>query len=181
MDLKTLNALPSIRKKKPRKRVGRGTGSGTGKTAGRGHKGQGQRSGRKILDYYEGGQMPLQRRMPKRGFKNALFRRDFVVINVADLNGRFSDGDAVTHESLRKVGLVKELRDGVKLLGDGELTVKNLEVTVARASKSAIAKVEALGGSVTQTVEVNRPRRRKKDWAAEARRLREQGGKGKKK
>ncbi len=176
MDLKTLNALPSIRKRKPRKRVGRGTGSGTGKTAGRGHKGQGQRSGRRIMDYYQGGQMPLQRRMPKRGFKNALFTRRYVVINVRDLN-RFEEGAEVTHDSLRKIGLVTELEDGVKILGDGELEVKGLKVSVARASKSAIAKIEAAGGSVTELHKPNKPRKPKTDWAAQARQLRGKDGK----
>ncbi|GIW71446.1 MAG: hypothetical protein KatS3mg102_0988 [Planctomycetota bacterium] len=168
MDLKTLRALPSIRRRKPRKRVGRGPGSGHGKTAGRGHKGQGQRSGRRIMDYYEGGQMPLQRRMPKRGFSNARFGRVYTVINVRDL-GRFPEGATVDRASLEAAGLLKQVRDGVKLLGDGELAVKGLTVRVERASRSAIAKIEALGGTVEQLHEPHRPRRPKVDWAAEAR------------
>jgi large subunit ribosomal protein L15 len=176
MDLKTLNALSSLPKRKARKRIGRGTGSGTGKTAGRGHKGQGQRSGRKTLDYYEGGQMPFQRRMPKRGFKNALFTKSYVILNIRDLN-RFEEGAEITHETLKKCGAVSQLKDGVKLLGDGELEVKGLKIKIARASKGAIAKVEAAGGTVEETVTPNKPRKPKKDWAAEARKGKKGGNK----
>ncbi|MHC4393800.1 MAG: 50S ribosomal protein L15, partial [Planctomycetota bacterium] len=142
MDLKTLNALPSITPKKNERRIGRGTGSGWGKTSGRGHKGARSRSGAKIRDYYEGGQMPLQRRFPKRGFTNAPFRTRYAILNLSDLNC-FEDGAAVTPELFKKTGLIKQPLDGIKILGDGDFERKNLDITAHRFSKSAIAKLEA--------------------------------------
>ncbi|MGB9661581.1 MAG: 50S ribosomal protein L15 [Moorellaceae bacterium] len=126
-------------------RVGRGVGSGLGKTAGRGHKGQKARSGGGVRPGFEGGQMPLSRRVPKRGFTN-IFKRQLAVINVGDLE-RFDSGTVVTPELLRETGLIKKVRDGVKILGDGEIT-KPLIVKAQAASRQAIAKIEAAGGKV---------------------------------
>lgn len=128
-----------------RKRVGRGKGSGLGKTAGKGHKGLRARSGGGTKPGYEGGQMPLQRRLPKRGFVNA-FRKEWAVVNVKELN-RFPAGAVVDAEALRREGLIKGPADGVKLLGDGELTRK-LTVKVDKASRTAVEKVVAAGGTV---------------------------------
>ena len=128
-----------------RKRVGRGKGSGLGKTAGKGHKGLRARSGGGTKPGYEGGQMPLQRRLPKRGFVN-VFRKEWAVVNVKELN-RFPAGSVVDAEALRKEGLVKGTADGVKLLGDGEINRK-LTVKVDKASRSAVEKVVAAGGTV---------------------------------
>lgn len=130
-------------------RRGRGHGSGNGKTAGKGHKGQKARSGAPRPGF-EGGQMPLFRRIPKRGFK-CRNTKNIVSINVSDLN-RFEDGATVTVESLKEIGLVKNPRDGVKILGNGELT-KKLTVSVDAASKSAIEKIEAAGGKLEQAKE----------------------------
>ena len=125
-------------------RRGRGHGSGNGKTAGKGHKGQKARSGAPRPGF-EGGQMPLFRRIPKRGFK-CRNSKNIISINVSDLN-RFEDGATVTVESLKEIGLVKNPRDGVKVLGNGELT-KKLTVSVNAASKSAVEKIEAAGGKI---------------------------------
>ncbi len=125
-------------------RRGRGHGSGNGKTAGKGHKGQKARSGAPRPGF-EGGQMPLFRRIPKRGFK-CRNSKNIISINVSDLN-RFEDGATVTVESLKEIGLVKNSRDGVKVLGNGELT-KKLTVSVDAASKSAVEKIEAAGGKI---------------------------------
>ena len=124
-------------------RRGRGHGSGNGKTAGKGHKGQKARSGAPRIGF-EGGQMPLYRRLPKRGFKN-INSKNIIAINVSMLN-RFEDGASVTVESLMEIGLVSNPRDGVKILGNGELT-KKLNVAVNAYSASAIEKIQALGGS----------------------------------
>ena len=124
-------------------RRGRGHGSGNGKTAGKGHKGQKARSGAPRIGF-EGGQMPLYRRLPKRGFKN-INSKNIIAINVSMLN-RFEDGASVTVESLMEMGLVSNPRDGVKILGNGELT-KKLNVAVNAYSASAIEKIQALGGS----------------------------------
>ena len=124
-------------------RRGRGHGSGNGKTAGKGHKGQKARSGAPRTGF-EGGQMPLYRRLPKRGFKN-INSKNIVAINVSMLN-RFEDGASVTVESLMEIGLVSNPRDGVKILGNGELT-KKLNVAVDAFSASAIEKIQALGGT----------------------------------
>jgi len=128
------------------KRVGRGNGSGLGNTAGRGHKGQKARSGGGVRPGFEGGQMPMTRRIPKRGFTN-IFGKQYTVINVSDLEERYDSGAEVTIESLFATGLIKKVQDGVKLLGDGELT-KALTVKVDKVSKTAAEKIAAAGGKV---------------------------------
>lgn len=141
-----LNELkPAAGSRKDRKRVGRGSGSGLGKTAGKGHKGQKARSGGGVVPWFEGGQMPLQRRVPKRGFHN-LFRKLYGVVNVGDLK-RFEAGSTIGPEELIQAGLAQKKADGIKLLGDGDLKV-SLTVRVHKASASAVAKVEAAGGKV---------------------------------
>ena len=125
------------------KRVGRGHGSGNGKTAGKGHKGQNARSGGGVRIGFEGGQMPIARRIPKRGFKN-IFGTDYAIVNVADLN-QFAEGTVVDAELLKATGLVKKGYAGVKVLGNGELTTK-LTVKAAKFSKSAVEKIEKAGG-----------------------------------
>ena len=124
-------------------RVGRGHGSGNGKTAGKGHKGQNARSGGGVRPGFEGGQMPLQRRVPKRGFNN-IFASKFTAINVSDLN-RFEDGAVVDTAALLKAGLIKKVNDGVKVLGNGDLTRK-LTVEAAAFTASAKEKIEKAGG-----------------------------------
>ncbi|MCF8024047.1 MAG: 50S ribosomal protein L15 [Desulfobacteraceae bacterium] len=131
--------------KKSKKRVGRGVASGQGKTAGRGTKGLNARSGGGVRPGYEGGQMPLQRRLPKRGFRN-LFKKEFSIVNIRDLN-RFEAGSRVDGEALRAAGIVKDRDKPVKLLGQGELGV-SVEVKVAAVSRSAREKVQAAGGKV---------------------------------
>ena len=126
-----------------RKRVGRGIGSGTGKTSGKGHKGQNARSGGGVRPGFEGGQMPLYRRLPKRGFKN-IFAKQYVTINVSELE-RFENGTEVTAELLKETGVVSKTLDGIKVLGRGELT-KKLTVKVAKFSTSAAEKIEKAGG-----------------------------------
>lgn len=133
-----------IKKFKKRKRVGRGPGSGHGKTCGRGHKGQGQRAGFSVHPTFEGGQMPLVRRIPKRGFNNK-WADVVAIINVSDLEAAFNDGDLVNAESLREKNLAKGAYDVLKVLGDGELT-KKLKVSAHRFSKSAQEKIEKAGG-----------------------------------
>ncbi len=135
-----------IRKRKKRKRVGRGPGSGHGKTAGRGHKGYGSRAGASRRRGFEGGQMPLFRRMAKRGFNNRAFADVIEIVNVATLEKIFETGDTVNLESLREKGLAKGRFDQLKILGQGELT-KSLTVSAHRFSKSAIEKIEAAGGT----------------------------------
>lgn len=129
---------------KERKRIGRGAASGQGKTAGKGHKGQKARSGSNAHIGFEGGQMPLQRRIPKRGFVN-IFAKEIATVNVAAINDKFEDGATVTIEVLVESGLVKKTLDGVKVLGQGELT-KKLTVQANAFSASAKAKIEAAGG-----------------------------------
>lgn len=126
------------------KRVGRGAGSGTGKTAGKGHKGQNARSGGGVRPGFEGGQMPLARRVPKRGFNN-IFATRFATVNVADLNERFESGAVIDAEALKNCGLLKKTLDGVKILGNGEIT-KSFTVKVAAFSGSAKEKIEKAGG-----------------------------------
>jgi len=133
---------PAGARKRP-KRVGRGPGSGHGKTAGKGHKGQRSRSGANIPRAFEGGQMPLQRRVPKRGFRN-IFKKRFALVHIKDLN-RFSAGEVVDIETLRKAGLVKKVYDGVKILGDGDLTIP-LTVKAHMFTESAREKIEAASG-----------------------------------
>jgi len=127
-------------------RKGRGTGSGLGKTAGRGHKGQGARAGGGKGPYFEGGQTPLQRRMPKRGFTN-IFKKEYVVINLKQLDDRFEEGTTVTPAVLVESGLVKNVRDGIKILGNGEIT-KALTVKAQGFSRTAVDKITAAGGQV---------------------------------
>ena len=125
------------------KRIGRGHGSGQGKTAGKGHKGQNARAGRGMRPGFEGGQMPLQRRVPKRGFNN-IFATRYAIVNLAALN-KFENGAVVDTEALKAAGLVKNSYDGVKILGNGALE-KNLTVKAAAFSESAKSKIEAAGG-----------------------------------
>jgi large subunit ribosomal protein L15 len=125
-------------------RKGRGHGSGNGKTAGKGQKGQKARSGGGVRLGFEGGQMPLFRRLPKRGFKN-VNTKEFVAINLSVLENKFNDGDEVTVDKLLESGAISKAADGVKILGNGELT-KKLDVKVNAYSKSAKEKIEALGG-----------------------------------
>lgn len=141
MKLEDLKSPPGANKSS--KRVGRGIGSGHGKTSTRGHKGQKSRSGGGTRLGFEGGQMPLQRRIPKRGFNN-IFRKEYAVINVKDLNC-FDDGTVVTVDLLRQAGLVKKVYAGVKVLGDGELE-KKLTVQVQKCSQQAEEKITAKGG-----------------------------------
>ncbi len=137
---------PAEGSKKAVKRIGRGAGSGQGKTAGKGHKGQKARSGYSRRFGFEGGQMPLQRRVPKRGFNN-IFATEYAIVNVASLEERFEAGATVNAESLKACGLIKKELDGVKVLGKGEIT-KALTVQAAAVSESAKAKIEAAGGKV---------------------------------
>lgn len=129
-----------------RKRVGRGVGSGLGKTSGKGHKGQNARSGGGVRPGFEGGQLPLFRRLPKRGFSNARFKTVYATINLSDLN-RFEDGAVVTPELLKEMGLVKNQLDGIKVLGNGTLE-KKLTVKAHKFSSSAQEKIESLGGKI---------------------------------
>ncbi|MDI3280414.1 MAG: 50S ribosomal protein L15 [Bacillota bacterium] len=143
MELHTLKA-PVGARTSPR-RVGRGIGSGLGKTAGRGHKGQKARSGGGKGPAFEGGQTPLQRRLPKRGFRN-IFKKEYAIVNVGQL-ARFPAGAVITPELLLEEGLIKKVGDGVKLLGQGE-PGKALTVRVHQASRSAVEKIEGAGGKV---------------------------------
>lgn len=134
---------------KQRKRIGRGESSGWGKTSGRGHKGAGQRAGNTYRAYFEGGQMPFARRIPKRGFSNAAFRNLYHIVNLKTLEARMDDGDTVTVETLAKQGIVRDSKLPLKVLGEGELT-KKLHVTAVKFSKSARAKIEAAGGEIAE-------------------------------
>jgi large subunit ribosomal protein L15 len=136
---------PPAKSRKSDKRLGRGVGSGWGKTAGRGTKGYNSRSGGGVRPGYEGGQMPIQRRLPKRGFTN-IFRKKIAVVNLRDLLA-FESGSLVDEAALMKAGLVKGQKDGIKLLGHGEIRVA-LNVKLNQVSKSAREKIEAAGGSV---------------------------------
>jgi large subunit ribosomal protein L15 len=138
------NLKPKKGARHAKKRLGRGPGSGHGKTAGRGEKGQKSRSGYSGKRGFEGGQMPLHRRLPKRGFTN-IFKKDYAVVNVSDLE-RFDAGASVDENTLRQVGLVKGSHDGVKILGDGELS-KTLTVSATKFSKSARETIEKAGGT----------------------------------
>lgn len=136
---------PAAGSKKAPKRVGRGTGSGLGRNAGKGEKGQSSRSGGGVRPGFEGGQMPLYRRLPKRGFTN-IFAKDFAEINIDRLN-IFEDGTEVTEALLLERRIVKKTKDGVKVLGNGALE-KKLTVKVSKFSKAAAEKIEAAGGKV---------------------------------
>lgn len=131
---------------KKRKIVGRGRGSGLGKTSGKGHKGQNARSGGGVRAVFEGGQTPLYRRLPKRGFSNYRFKTTYATINVSDLN-RFEDGTVVSPALLKEVGLVKNQLDGIKVLGNGELE-KKLTVQAHKFSKIAVEKIEKSGSKI---------------------------------
>ena len=136
---------PAEGSRKKRKRVGRGPGSGHGKTCCRGHKGQRSRSGGGVRPGFEGGQMPLHRRLPKRGFTN-IFRKEYNILNVEDLN-RFEPNALLDAEAFKQAGLIKKMMDGIKLLGTGEIT-RPVVVRIQKASKTAKEKVEAAGGKV---------------------------------
>lgn len=135
---------PAAGSKKEVKRIGRGAGSGQCKTAGKGHKGQKARAGRGMRPGFEGGQMPLQRRVPKRGFVN-IFGKEFSIVNVSALDQSFEDGAVVDIDALIEKGLVKKVLDGVKILGNGEIS-KKLTVQVNAYSEAAKQKIEAAGG-----------------------------------
>jgi large subunit ribosomal protein L15 len=141
IDLSNLSPYPGSRKQK--KRLGRGRGSGHGKTSGRGHNGYKSRSGSGIKPGFEGGQMPLQRRLPKRGFTN-IFKKEYAIVNVKDLD-RFDGGSRIDHESLVANGLISKQDKLVKILGDGEIS-KSFTVAVDKVSASAREKIEAAGG-----------------------------------
>ena len=147
-----LNELSPSVPKKNRKRIGRGNSSGWGKTAGKGSNGQKSRAGGGVKPYFEGGQMPIYRRVPKRGFSNTIFKKEYTVISLSFLNDNFEDGEVVSLETLFNKCLIKKGRDGIKILGNGELN-KKLTVKVHKISKSAKAAVEAKGGTV-ELVEV---------------------------
>ncbi len=134
---------------KKKRIVGRGSSSGRGTTAGRGNKGQQSRSGGKVYVGFEGGQMPLYRRIAKRGFSNYPFRKDYEVFNLSDIEIRFENGETVNRESLVMKGLLKKVTALVKVLGDGDLT-KKLTVDVDKVSASAKEKIEKVGGTVVQ-------------------------------
>ena len=136
---------PAAGSTKDVKRIGRGHGSGQGKTAGKGHKGQKARSGGSIRPGFEGGQMPLQRRIPKRGFNNSVFAKEYAVVNVSELEKRFNSGEEVNAQTLMERGAINEVLDGVKILGNGELT-KSLTVKAVKFSAAAQEKIEKAGG-----------------------------------
>ncbi|MDK2886796.1 MAG: large subunit ribosomal protein [Thermosipho sp. (in: thermotogales)] len=142
MRLDELRPTPGSMKK--RTRVGRGIGSGKGKTSGKGHKGQKSRGAGKVSPWFEGGQTPLHRRLPKFGFKN-FNKKVYTVVNVEQLEKLFNSGDEVTPEKLLELGVIKKINDGVKILGNGEIT-KPLTVVAHAFSSSARRKIEAVGG-----------------------------------
>ena len=141
MKLHEVNRAPEAKSKK---RVGRGPGSGMGKTSTRGEKGQLARSGGKVHAWFEGGQTPLYRRLPKRGFNNTRFATKFATINLSDIDKFFNDGDVVTPEVLKERGIIKKQLDGVKVLANGKLT-KKLTIKAHRFSSSAVSKIESAG------------------------------------
>ena len=146
MYLNNLSAPRGARKK--RKIVGRGVGSGHGKTSCRGHKGQKSRAGYSLTPGFEGGQMPLHRRLPKKGFNNARFRKEYEIVNLSQLN-IFAEGTTVTPQLLREQGLIRGRGAGVKILSDGELKVK-LNIEAHRFSKQAVVKIEQIQGTCSQ-------------------------------
>lgn len=143
--MKLHELAPAEGSKSVRRRVGRGHGSGWGKTAAKGHKGQNARSGGGVKAGFEGGQMPLQRRQPKRGFNNKIFATVYAVVNIADLEQRFENGAVVDAQALKDAGVIKKTLDGIKVLGTGELT-KSLTVKAAKFSAAAQEKIEKAGG-----------------------------------
>ncbi len=138
---------PAKGSKKNTKRLGRGPGTGRGKTSGRGHKGAGQRSGNKKRAWFEGGQMPLLRRLPKRGFSNYRFRKEFQIVNLVTLE--LLDTKKIDANLLAEKGIIKSAFESLKILGNGELT-KAIEITANAFSKTAIEKIEKAGGKVIQ-------------------------------
>ena len=144
MNLHTLKPRPGSKHRV--KRLGQGESSGHGKTSGKGHKGQKARSGGSIRLGFEGGQMPLIRRLPKRGFNNAAFKTKYAIINLCDLN-KFDDGASVDEKALREAGLVRGTIDGIKILGNGDLT-KKISIVADKVSASAKDKIEKAGGSI---------------------------------
>jgi len=142
--MKLFELVPAPGSKTKPMRKGRGPGTGNGKTAGKGHKGQNARAGGGVRPGFEGGQMPIYRRLPKRGFNNKNFTTDYAEVNVSDLN-IFENGTKVTLELMQENGLVKKVKDGVAILGNGELT-KKLTVEAAKFTKTATGKIEAAGG-----------------------------------
>ena len=146
MKLHELNSLPEAKR---RKIVGRGPGSGMGKTSTRGEKGQKARSGVSIKPWFQGGQSPIYRRIPKRGFNNANFTVRYAIINLSDLN-RFNDGDTVTLELLKEMGIIKKELSGLKVLGNGNLE-KKLTIKANVFTNSAITKIEEMGG-ITEVI-----------------------------
>ncbi len=145
MALSLNNLKPAKGSTHKKKRVGRGPGSGLGKTAGRGHKGQKSRSGYSSRPGFEGGQMPLQRRLPKRGFTN-IFKKEWTEVSLAKIEASFNAGDEVTPELLRERGLIKKAKHDLVILGSGELT-KGLKISAHRFTKKAKEKIESAGGT----------------------------------
>jgi large subunit ribosomal protein L15 len=144
-----------IHRRKKRKRVGRGVGSGHGKTSSKGHKGHSSRQGFKLSPLFEGGQMPLARRVPKRGFFNGAFKKHYVILNIDDLEVVFTEAGVVDEAALRAKGLVKGYNhDGIKVLGDGAIS-KALEVHATKFSVSAAAKIQAAGGKAVVVAYAN--------------------------
>lgn len=140
-----LENLPKSKEMKSKKIVGRGPGSGLGKTSGHGQKGQKSRSGASISAWFQGGQSPLYRRLPKRGFNNKQFETKYATINLSDLNAYFNDGDVVTPEILKERGIIKKQLSGIKVLANGTLE-KKLTVRANRFSQKAITAIETAGG-----------------------------------
>lgn len=140
-----LENLPKTAELKASKRVGRGPGSGMGKTSTRGENGQKSRSGASIKPWFQGGQSPLYRRIPKRGFNNARFTTRFATLNLSDLNRFFNDGDVVSEEILKERGIIKKRLSGIKILGNGNLE-KKLTVKASRYTTTAVSKIEEAGG-----------------------------------
>lgn len=143
--MKLHELAPAPGSTKAPKRLGRGIGSGVGKTSGKGHKGQNARSGGGVRPGFEGGQMPLSRRLPKRGFTN-IFAKEYAIVNLSDLT-KFKDGETVSAQTLIEKGVIKKPLDGVKILGNGNITAK-LNFVAAKVSKSAAEKIEAAGGKI---------------------------------
>ena len=143
----SLNSLkPPYGAVKKKKRVGRGDSSGHGSTCGRGQKGQKARSGGQVKSYFEGGQMPLYRRLPKRGFKN-IFKREYTIVNIRDLVKKFKENEEITPEKLLEVGLVKKKKQPIKILAEGDISFP-LQIKVHKISQQAKSKIEAAGGRV---------------------------------
>ena len=152
---------PNPGAKHRRKRLGCGESSGHGKTSGKGHKGQKARSGGSIRPGFEGGQMPLYRQLPKRGFNNARFKTAYGIVNLDDLEKRFDDGAAINEKLLRGAGIIRGTLDGVKVLGRGEVK-KKFHLEVDSVSASAREKIEKAGGSITLTVKKVEAKKKKK-------------------